>query len=178
MATLHWRFTGTPIAIDHHGSQLVPLVITRSDIPMIVDEAWARAEPDLAAIALLAHGHGPHGKAIARAMLLACRGLDEVRARLDTDLVFVVLDEPARRALEAEMNLEHHEYPVALARHFIHEGEVKGRAEALLDVLEARGFPIDDALRAKVTRCGDADRLRTWLARATKADDLRTIFDA
>lgn len=178
------RWAATPIALDDNGSQLVPLVVWPHDVPIIDDAEKARATPDLAALSLLAHRTGPHASAIARALHWACHGLDHPAAGLYIDLASAYLDEPARRASEGEMDFEfgNSELETDLARRFeamgVGRGRKEGRAEALLDVLEARGFPVDEVVRSKVTRCRDADQLRIWIARAVTAETLDTVFDA
>lgn len=49
-------------------------------------------------------------------------------------------------------------------------GYAAGYAEALITVLERRGFHIDDAARARILEGSDLDRLQAWLGREpTKA---------
>jgi hypothetical protein len=48
-------------------------------------------------------------------------------------------------------------------------GFTKGKAEAILAVLETRGVPVDSATRARITGCSDAATLARWLARAVTA---------
>ncbi len=49
------------------------------------------------------------------------------------------------------------------------EGEARGKAGALLQVLAARGLHISDDARARVLACQDLVRLDAWLARALTA---------
>ncbi len=49
------------------------------------------------------------------------------------------------------------------------EGEARGKAGALLQVLAARGLDISDDARARVLACQDLTRLDAWLTRALTA---------
>lgn len=55
-------------------------------------------------------------------------------------------------------------------------GEARGRAEALLMMLEARGLPIDDSARARVLRCDDPALLATWIGRALSAASVADVL--
>lgn len=46
------------------------------------------------------------------------------------------------------------------------QGEARGEAKGVLRVLEVRGLPVSDEVRARVTACTDLDRLNDWLDRA------------
>ena len=64
----------------------------------------------------------------------------------------------------------------ALRREFEALGEVRGEANALCVMLEARGWSIDDATRARITACDDVVQIRQWIARAVKATSLDEVF--
>ncbi|HEY4564460.1 MAG TPA: hypothetical protein VIJ36_15865, partial [Thermoanaerobaculia bacterium] len=53
--------------------------------------------------------------------------------------------------------------------------EIKGRVEAILDVLEERGIPVNEAQRQEILDCQDLDRLRRWLRRAAVASSAREV---
>ncbi len=48
-------------------------------------------------------------------------------------------------------------------------GEARGKADAILEVLAARGVTIDETQRQEILRCQDLDRLARWLRRASVA---------
>jgi hypothetical protein len=55
------------------------------------------------------------------------------------------------------------------------EGEARGRAEDVLQILETRGLPVSEPQRQEILRCRDLDRLARWLRRAvlaTTADEV------
>lgn len=49
------------------------------------------------------------------------------------------------------------------------EGEAKGRAEAVLSVLAARGIAVGGDVRTRILSCGDLPTLERWLQRAVSA---------
>src|SRR5579872_5763673 len=53
-----------------------------------------------------------------------------------------------------------------MAHDFVRKFLAKGRAESLLDVLEARGLRVSDEARARILACTDATQLDTWLRMA------------
>ena len=48
------------------------------------------------------------------------------------------------------------------------EGELKARTAALLELLELRGIPVSDAVRAEILACRDLPTLEHWFRRAAK----------
>ena len=55
-------------------------------------------------------------------------------------------------------------------------GEARGEANALVVMLEARGFSVADADRERITGCGDVTLLRRWITRAVRANALDEVF--
>ena len=55
-------------------------------------------------------------------------------------------------------------------------GEVRGEANALVVMLEARGFTVADADRERITGCDDVALLRRWITRAVRATALDEVF--
>ncbi|MFD7458305.1 MULTISPECIES: hypothetical protein [unclassified Streptomyces] len=56
------------------------------------------------------------------------------------------------------------------------EGRAVGRAEAVLRVLQARGFTVSDAVRDRLFDCSDLSRLDDWLVRAVKVEQAEDLF--
>lgn len=56
------------------------------------------------------------------------------------------------------------------------EGAHQAQAEALWTALEARGFPLAEADRARVFECKDPQQLKAWLRRAVTAGSLGDVF--
>ncbi|SDD97805.1 hypothetical protein SAMN05216505_114109 [Streptomyces prasinopilosus] len=57
------------------------------------------------------------------------------------------------------------------------EGAARRAAEDVLDILEVRGIDIPDAVRERVTGCGDLEILRHWHRRAVTAPTAAEIFE-
>lgn len=55
------------------------------------------------------------------------------------------------------------------------EGHLEGRAEAILDILAARGVAVDNATSATIRACTDIQTLRRWLACAAIAEEASDI---
>ena len=158
---------------------------------VVTAEAEAAQAPELAVLSVIAHGKGLNGPAVGRAALSGCAQLDDERAKLYVDLVFLHLSEVARVALEHDMKLDKYEYQSEFAQRYVSEGvakgvaqglargvaqgEIKGVAKSVVVVLEARGFHVDAALRARIEGC-ESDALDDLLRRATSIETLDDLF--
>jgi hypothetical protein len=57
------------------------------------------------------------------------------------------------------------------------EGEARRRAaEDVLDILEVRGIDVPEAVRERITGCGDPEILRHWHRRAVTAPTAEDVF--
>lgn len=165
-----------PIDVDGAGGTVVqPFVVGPANMPVVTAEAEAAQAPELAVLSVIAHGKGPNGFAIGHAALAAFSRLDDERATLYGDLVFLHLSAAARAALEHDMELDKYEYQSDFARRYVSEGEAKGKANAVVVVLESRGFHVDDALRGRI-EAHEADGLDDLLRRATSLVSLDDLF--
>ena len=54
-------------------------------------------------------------------------------------------------------------------------GEVIGRAKGVVEVLEARGFVVPDALRQRILACTEPSELKTWLGKAVSCVSMDAI---
>ncbi len=59
----------------------------------------------------------------------------------------------------------------------IEEGEKRARAEAILTVLDARGFVLSEEQRERIRATTDPETLRRWLRRAASASSLEEVLD-
>ncbi len=176
-ATAQW--CAAPIELDGRGSVLLPRVLGSAQLPP-VDVDGAQRHPELAVLSLIAHRDEPVALSIARAILACVDRLDAARAELYTDIVFDFLNAAARRALEAEMNLENYEPRSEFLRNLkskcMAEGRAEGLAAALFKVLESRGLALSDDQRATIHACSDPDVLGRWIARAATASEPDALF--
>lgn len=67
-------------------------------------------------------------------------------------------------------------YKSPLSEELRDEGRAEGRAEDVLTVLAERGIDVPEAVRERVTGCGDVEVLGRWLRRAVTAPSAEAIF--
>lgn len=170
-----------PIETGHPGLVLKPLVLGPSAVPIVTDRDKARAMPELGVLSVMAHGHTEHAIEVAQAALPAVVGLDEERAKFYADLIDCSISEAARKALEAWMNRGGYEYQGPFAKKHIAEGQrlgkLEGRAQAVLDVLQAREIEVPESVRQRVLSSTDAGEIDRWLRRAVVVSTAAEIFD-
>lgn len=171
-ATAAW--CATPIVLGHPGFRLVPLVLGPERVPVVTDPAVAGRAPELTVLSAVAHGGGPGGDEVLKALLGALSAVDQEHSTLYSDIVFAALPEAARQHLEALMASPTYEYQSEFVRRYVFQGRAEGEAKAVLAVLDARGIVVPDDLRARIAECTDLDQLDTWIRRAATA---RSIAD-
>jgi hypothetical protein len=96
------------------------------------------------------------------------------------DLVDKVLPVPDRHREVGDLSF----YKSDLSEEIRDEGRAEGRAEGearraaqdVLDILEVRGIVIPEAVRERITGCGDPEVLRHWLRRAVTAPTAEDVF--
>jgi len=191
------RWCAQPIELGHPGFMLQPLVMGPQAIPVILDEAVAREDPELAVLSAMAHGRAEVGASIARTVLAAWGELDTERVRLYVDLVLGSLSEAARGALEALMQRGTYEYQSEFARKYVAQGRKEGREEgreeglqkgreegreegereALFEVLDARGLRVGERERQRILACTDLSQLKRWLRKAVSVRTTQELFE-
>lgn len=172
-----------PIDMGHPGWILHPLVIGPEQIPIITDPKKVAATPALGVLSALAHGAGPHGIQVAETLLeglyQAARNRDEATVELYSHYMDSVLDElPAlvRKHMETQMATKM-EYRSAFARRYYAEGEAKGLAKAIIQVLEARGLTVPEEIGERILSCHDIRKLNTWVKRAATIDTVDDLVE-
>ncbi len=160
-----------PIALGPGGSVFQAIVVGPAEVPVVTEKADAREMPEVALLSVFAHGHGPDGARVGRAALAGAGMLGD-QSLLYSELILRAVGEATRRMLEEEMTDRAFEYTTDFAiKH-----QAKGRAEALLDLLDARGIVIAPEERARVLACSDRDALTRWLRRAATASSAEAVF--
>jgi hypothetical protein len=154
------------------GGALSPLVIGPASVPVVDDVALAERDPELAVLSVLAHGQEPRAEMIGRAALLGALRLSDERQVLYSDLVFAALSQAARTALEELMAGGTYEFQSEFAK----KHQAKGRADAVLDVLEARDVRVSDDARARILTCTDAAQLAAWVRKAVTVASADELF--
>jgi hypothetical protein len=168
----------TAIETGHPAFSLSPLVLGPSAVPVIRDVEEAERSPELAVLSVMAHGRADPDEAVqmATATFAACRKLDDARALVYSDLVFLSLGQTAKAALEALMASGQYEYQSDFAKKHRAEGRVEGEALSIVTVLEARGLPVTSEARARILACADLEILERWLRKAVSVSSADELF--
>jgi hypothetical protein len=94
--------------------------------------------------------------------------------------VLISLNEVTRRALEEKM-ARGYEYQSDFARKYVAEGRREGAAQAkahdVITVIEARGLPVAEDIRARILKSSDLAELDRWLRRAVSLRSASELFD-
>jgi hypothetical protein len=102
---------------------------------------------------------------------------DADRLRM-TAIILRLASDAARQILEAMMTTSDYEKTFVERIHDqgIAEGEAKGKAEAVLKLLDARGLALSHEKRQRVTSCTDPAQLDLWFDRAITATTAADVF--
>jgi hypothetical protein len=95
-----------------------------------------------------------------------------------TAIILTLASDAARHLLEAMMTTSEYEKTFVEKIHDqgIAEGEAKGKAEAVLKLLDARHLAPSKEQRQQVTSCTDAAQLDRWFDRAITAATANEVF--
>jgi len=121
---------------------------------------------------------------MAKSALVACRHLDDERALLYSEFVFLSLSKAARAALENLMASGQFEFKSDFARKHraagraegLAEGEARGEAKAVLAVLEARALTVSDDARSRILACVDLSLLNRWIREVATVKTTDELF--
>ena len=162
---------------------LHPFVIGQATVPVVTDPAAAVADVELATLSAVTHGNGREGRAVLLAALAGLGRLDQEHAAVYFQIIWDVLREPMQRALEelvmvrqSEGNVE---YPPFLQRVFQQgeeEGELRGRRDALLELIAGAGLVFTEEERARVESCEDSAVLTRWTRNVLGAKTAADVF--
>jgi hypothetical protein len=177
------RWAAQPIDLGG-GNHFRPHVLGPAGIPIVDDDARARADPELAVLSAMAHGRDRNqdlALRVAVAAMGASAGLDPERSRLYFDLVAASLGEAARKALQA-MDPTKYEFQSEFARRYIAlgktegkaEGRAEGKADLLTRLLTRRFGRLSASVRERLAAASPAevDRCAERLLDATSIDEV------
>lgn len=170
-----------PIRLGPQSGFLQPTVVGPKEMPPILQWDAAKQAPELAVLSAIAHGQdedAARAASIASVAIAAAFSLPDHRAQVYYDLIRAALSDAAREALQ--MIPQNYEYQDEGLRRAKAEGLIEGKAEgglqeiavALIGVLEARGFVVDQPTRTRIAECKNIEVLRTWLLAAVTAPSL------
>ncbi|WP_307817666.1 hypothetical protein [Nocardia acididurans] len=145
------------ITMGHPDWVLRPLVLGPDTIP-VADADSVLEIPERAVLPSIAHAEGPSAEHVLSTLFAGMSRVGEARAGMFYDVVYAALPVEARRELE------------------IQKGKIQGRARSVLIVLDARGIPVPDDIRARILRCGELGQLDDWLRQAVSAGDIEDLF--
>ena len=131
------RWAVAALGPDVEGGHFRHRVIAPADVPWVLDEAAARASPELAMLSALAHGGaGEEGENVVVAAATAINGLPDERARVYHDMLVWLLPKVARQAIERRFGAMAYEFPQSdFAKKWVAMGREEGRARAASFVL-------------------------------------------
>ncbi|MET8777716.1 hypothetical protein ABZV58_22160 [Nocardia sp. NPDC004654] len=188
--TARWAAKPIDFGYGHPYARLVPLVLDPSAVPVVTDLETANTLPELAVLSAASHHTHPDNAKVFAAALAALDTFEEDRADLYYDFILTRLPRAARSVWETLMTstLRNYEYQSDFARRYFAQGKKRGEAEghkkgeaegevrALLTVLDARGIPVSDEARDRITACTDTDVLAEWVRRAVTVASAEELF--
>jgi len=164
-----------PIRTGHPGFDLVPIVIDSSAPP-----GAGGGSPYLTVFAASMGGIDMATEAGARMVLdaMASPGVSDADRRRMITIMLRLSDDAVRQSLEAMMKTREYEKTFIERIHDegIAEGEAKGKAEAVLRLLDARGLAPSPEQRQRVSSTTDPAQLDRWFDRAIAASTAAEVF--
>ncbi|MUL44011.1 hypothetical protein FZ103_23075 [Streptomonospora sp. PA3] len=167
------EWASTPIGGVYDSLRLHVSVLGPDNAPVVDDIEQARRLPGLSVLSAVMHNDNH-------------RVLDATQAALDSvpkehmrqyhKFIEAHLDKEASRYWREQMQTEQYSWQSEIARGFIAEGEARGEANAIIQVLDVRGVHLTDEQRETVLTCTDLDQLNIWLKRAANAATARDVF--
>jgi hypothetical protein len=161
---------------------LSPMVIGPGDVAAIVDPEEAKRSLTMAFVSGIVHGQDMIAVRIGLALAHALDASPDDEIAIYWDTFLASIGEPVRK--ELEMQLRQWEPRSDWGREIfakgIAEGErlglAKGRAVALVALLELRGLPVTNAIEQQVMGCTDLALLDRWFRRAATGHPIDEAF--
>ncbi|MFT3766338.1 MAG: hypothetical protein QM820_12630 [Minicystis sp.] len=158
---------------------VAPLVLGPKVVPEVTEEAQAEQEKELAVLSAVAHGNGPNGPAVLMAAIAGLERLDREHAAAYFQIVYNVLREPMRRALEKLIMQRQTEAKAPLPpfiQQFVDGGKLEGQRSSLLRLLSRAGIALSESDRARIVSCTDPGLLDHWLDNVIGAKTAADVF--
>jgi hypothetical protein len=180
------RWASEPISVGP-GTTFCPFVLGPEGVPVVTDPQKALRFPELAVMSVMTHGQGDVDTAVKLASLAAqaaqaTQTLDSDMQALYLDLIESALGEAARKAFAMLPETYQFTGPSYLKGEAVGEargkaeGKAEGKAQAVLAVLEARGFYPTEQQRQRILACTDLEQLNTWVRKAVALVDVEELF--
>jgi hypothetical protein len=164
---------------------LRPRVLGPDELPVVDDPGQAVASPFLAVLSTIVHGSNRSVRPkLYRAFAAVLGTLPDDLARKYTDIVYSAATGAARRELREVLMITDSRFQPSLVAEIHAEGEaegevrglIHGKADAVLQILAARGIPVPEADRSTIEACDDPAQLDAWIRRAATADSIKVLF--
>ena len=164
------------IRTGHPGFDLAPIVIDSGGPPGRDGAGGPYLTVFAASMGGIDMGSEPGARRVLDAMASA-EVSDADRLRM-TAIILRLASDAARQILEAMMTTSEYEKTFIERIHDegIAEGEAKGKAEAVLKLLDARHLAPSKEQRQRVTSCTDTLQLDLWFDRAITASTVAEVF--
>jgi hypothetical protein len=150
------------------------VVLGPRDVPVISDPKEAAEQPELAVMAVMAHGRD---RSVVETFAAALEFVPPEHAPKYTEYAYMMAAPTVQRMLREIMASTSWPVYSPFAREHFGRGERKGEADAILTVLEVRGIEVPEGARARIRTCADQGQLDAWLKRAAVATSLSELFD-
>lgn len=155
-----------------------PFVLGPDNVPAITDLTDATEDVEFALLSALIHSKSERAGEILNVLAAAMSKLDLPTAKHLADLTSTGLATADARTHWRDLVLtEEYPYQSELAEELRTEGQAKGQAAMLLEVLKARRIEVSEEAEARIRSCTDSDTLTTWARRAVAVDSADEIFD-
>ncbi|GGY74439.1 hypothetical protein GCM10010327_00130 [Streptomyces nitrosporeus] len=177
-ATARWAARPIRVGPPEWPSLTVRLmVLGPHNVPVVTDPSTAARDIPLATFSAITHGKDPNAAAILEALASALKTLDEETAVIFGELTELGLgDSPAAHIWRDLMAVDLSFFRSESSQRLRAEGKAEGKAEAVVQVLEQRGFAVPEEARDRIRACADTEVLGRWLARAVTASSVEDVL--
>jgi hypothetical protein len=164
------------IRTGHPGFDLAPIVIDSGGPPGRDGAGGPYLTVFAASMGGIDMGSEPGARRVLDA-IASTEVSDSDRLRM-TAIILRLASDAARQILEAMMTTSEYEKTFIERIHDegIAEGEARGKAEAVLKLLDARGLSLSQEQRQQVTSCTDTAQLDLWFERAITVTTVAEVF--
>lgn len=160
---------------------LCPNVIGPKDLLRLTADYNPREAVELLILVAATYGKGKQTESIAHDLGQRLNELSEPERRKYAGWAFQLLSIPACEILEEQMSMTYQEYRESYAGQLEIKGERRGelraKAEKVLELLQMRGLEVPEAARERILACTDLDEVDRWFTSAFSASQVEDIFD-
>ena len=163
-----------PVRTGLPGFTFCAAVLGPNEVPVIRSAKEAAAHPDLAAMAVMAHGRD---RAVVDAFMTGLELMESDHAPQYYEHAYSMAVPTVRHVMEEIMASTTWPVHSPFAREHFGRGKCEGEADAVLKVLAVRRIEVPEAARARIRACTDTCQLDVWLERAVEATTVTDLFE-